>query len=38
MTRFTIEPDAGAVARTTADRFTEVARDAIADVPMRSFS
>jgi 6-phosphogluconolactonase len=31
VTRFTIEPDAAAVVRTTADRFVEVARDAIAE-------
>jgi 6-phosphogluconolactonase len=29
VTRFTIEPDAGAVLRATADRFVEAARDAI---------
>ena len=31
MTRFTVEPDAAAVSRTTADRFVDAARDAIAE-------
>jgi 6-phosphogluconolactonase len=31
VTRFTVEPDADAVSRTTADRFVEVARDATAE-------